>query len=64
MMLYQAYEPREPVLVEALDAMFYLKGYTPEHDIECLVPDTKLSLVIELDGQERHIYDNTSLEPV
>ncbi|MEM8486897.1 MAG: AraC family transcriptional regulator [Bacteroidota bacterium] len=63
-MVYQAYAPDAPVLTDALDAMFYLKGYAPEHGIERLVPDAKLSIVIELDGQERHIYDNASHQPV
>lgn len=63
-MLYQPYVPQEPELSGALHAMFYLKGYAPEHHIERLVPDAKISLVIELDGQERHTYDNTTLEPV
>lgn len=63
-MHYQPYIPTDPVLNEALDAMFYIKGYAPEHGIERLVPDAKLTLVIELDGQERHIFDNASLEPV
>ena len=61
-MIYVPYEA-DGILAESLDAMFYIQGYTPEHNIERLTPDGKLSIVIELDGQERFVYDNESLEP-
>ena len=61
-MLYLPYAA-EDVLEDALDAMFYIQGYAPEHRIERLIPDAKISLVIELDDQERHVYDNETLQP-
>ena len=61
-MIYVPYAP-DGILADSLDAMFYIQGYTPEHDIERLTPDGKLSLVIELDGQERFVFNNETLEP-
>ena len=61
-MIYVPLAP-EGVLAEALDAMFYIQGYAPEHNIERLTPDGKLAVVIELDGQERFVHDNDSLKP-
>ncbi len=52
------------ILADALDAMFYLKGYSPEHGIERLVPDGKIAIVLALDGQQRFIYDNETLTPL
>ena len=43
--------------------VFHLAGYTPEHRIERLVPDGRLQIIIELDGQERSVYDNESGVP-
>ncbi|MFK7817291.1 MAG: DUF6597 domain-containing transcriptional factor [Planctomycetaceae bacterium] len=62
-MIYHAISP-EPPLDRFVESVFHLKGYQPEHSIERLVPDTRASLVIELDGQERWIADNETLKPV
>ncbi|MBN2732541.1 MAG: helix-turn-helix transcriptional regulator [Balneolaceae bacterium] len=51
-------------LSKHVDSVFYLGLYNPEHEIERLLPDGTISLVIELDGKERHIYDNTDFEVV
>lgn len=48
---------------EAVSDLFYLGGYQPEHQVERLVPDGKISLVIELDGQERFVFDPETGEP-
>lgn len=51
-------------LSDDLIMVFHLKNYHPEHPIERLIPDGSASLVIELDDQERFIYDNESLAKV
>ncbi len=51
-------------LSDYIDSAFYLGSYTPEHEIERLIPDGMISLVIELDGQERHIHDNEDFEVI
>ncbi len=45
-------------MASAVESIFYLNNYNPEHAIERLVPDGLTSLVIELDGQERFVLDN------
>lgn len=62
-MIYHAICP-EPPLDRFVETIFHLKNYQPEHSIERLVPDTRSSLVIELDGQERWVADNETLEPI
>lgn len=48
----------------AIDSLFHLANYNPEHTIERIVPDGLASIVIELDGQRRHILDNDSQEVI
>lgn len=62
-MIYVPYVP-QGILADTLDAMFYLKGYSPEHDIERLVPDGKIAIVLVFDGQQRFVYDNELLTPL
>jgi AraC-like DNA-binding protein len=45
-----------------IEVIFYLDGYDPEHQVERLVPDGRVSLVVELDGRPRYIYENDSLK--
>ena len=61
-MLFLPHVPEGPIAAAASD-FFYFKGYQPEHRIERLVPDGYTSLVIELDDQLRHVYDNETLAP-
>lgn len=60
------YLPLNPTgqLSKYIDTIFYLNEYCPEHSVERLVPDGYISIVIELDGQERYIYDNNTLEVI
>ena len=46
----------------AIESLFHIADYTPEHTIERIVPDGLVSIVIELDGQRRHILDNDTHE--
>lgn len=41
--------------------IFHLNHYNPDHPIERLIPDGAASLVIELDDQNRYIYDNDGM---
>lgn len=63
-MRYQPRIPETPPLADCIEVMFCLDDYDPEHRVERLVPDGRLTLVIELDGQRRHVLDNESLNPV
>ena len=53
----------EPPLDNYLECLFHFEGYKPEHSIEKLVPDGSINIIIELDGKERHVYDNETLSP-
>lgn len=47
-----------------IESAFYFSEYTPDHEMERLIPDGLISLVIELDGRERFIYDNSNFEVI
>lgn len=49
---------------EYIDSIFYMNAYNPGHAIERLVPDGFISIVIELDGKKRYIFDNDTLEEI
>ncbi len=59
-MNYTPFIPQEPPLAGAIEVVFALDGYLPEHKRERLVPNGRMNLVIELDGRPRHIYENES----
>ncbi|MEE9383029.1 MAG: helix-turn-helix domain-containing protein [Nannocystaceae bacterium] len=46
-----------------IDSILYFKGFMPEHAIERVVPTGQGFLIFELDGIERHMFDNATLEP-
>ena len=54
------FTPHAPsgVLASALEGMFHFRDYNPEHAVERIIPDGTIAVVIELDGQTRHILDN------
>ncbi len=53
----------QPPLNKFIEAMFHFKGFMPDHSIERVVPTGHLFILFELDGIERHTFDNVSLEP-
>ena len=61
---YLPFVPQQAPLAGAVELVFALRGYQPAHRLERLVPNGRMTLVIELDGRPRRIYDNESLEPV
>ncbi len=62
-MEYRSAFPTEAPLLGHVEVIFALRGYQPEHRYERLVPDGRVSIVIELDGAERFVVDNDSLVP-
>lgn len=61
-MIFETYEPSGPIdaLVESI---FYFKDFEPDHSIERVVPTGHVYAIFELDGIERHTFDNETLEP-
>jgi len=57
---YLPHIPQKAPVAPAVELLFHLRGYVPGHSRERLVPDGRMNLVIELDGRERHVYDNDS----
>ncbi|MFK7740756.1 MAG: helix-turn-helix domain-containing protein [Planctomycetota bacterium] len=62
-MIYEQRQPAAHDLAEAIDVVFYLDKYEPEHERERVVPNGRMTLVIELDGRLRHVYDNATGRP-
>jgi AraC-like DNA-binding protein len=60
-MNYVPYHPKGE-LEDCIETIFYVESYNPEHRIERLIPDGYSSLVMELDDQERYVYDNDTSE--
>ena len=58
-MNYVPLVPTDPPLLGAVELIFSLDGYSPEHRVERLVPHGRVNLVIELDGRDRFIYDDS-----
>ncbi len=59
------YVPRIPdgqPLVGVVVVMFFLDGYSPDHVRERIVPDGRMTLVLELDGRTRYVFDNETGE--
>lgn len=57
-MEYQPLVPDRPPLAGAVESIFHLSHYKPEHKAERIVPNGRVSLIVELDNTERHIYDD------
>lgn len=62
-MIYHDFHP-EPPIGEHIDLILHYRSYRPEHSIERVVPDGTITLILELDGHERTVYDNETLQPV
>lgn len=61
-MQYTPHVPGDVDLAQAVELIFALDDYAPEHSRERLVPNGRVTLVIELDGRDRHVYDNETGE--
>ena len=47
-----------------VEAIFHFSEFTPDHSIERVVPTGHVFLLIELDGMQRTVFDNKSLQPL
>ncbi|MEQ8275436.1 MAG: AraC family transcriptional regulator [Deltaproteobacteria bacterium] len=61
-MNFETHAPSGPG-ADLVEAVFTFSGFVPDHSIERVVPTTDVFLIIELDGFERHTFDNDTLEP-
>ncbi|HAS44417.1 MAG TPA: AraC family transcriptional regulator [Microscillaceae bacterium] len=55
--------PLSPPLNQYVEAIFHYKHFKPDHSIERVVPTGHIYVIFELDGFERHTYDNDTLQP-
>jgi AraC-like DNA-binding protein len=62
-LIFKQHIPLDP-LNKLIESIIYFKNYQPEHKTERVVPDGLTSLIIELDGKSRSVYDNEKSEPV
>ncbi len=53
----------ESPLADCVETIFYYKDFKPDHSIERVVPTGHVFIIFELDGFERHTFDNKSLKP-
>lgn len=50
-------------LDQYIEAIFHFKNFQPDHSIERVVPTGHIYIIFELDGYERHTFDNETLQP-
>ena len=61
-MIFETHEVAEPYK-SFVESIFHYKHFKPDHSIERVVPTGHVFLLFELDGFQRHTYDNETLEP-
>ncbi len=61
-MIYETHTLKAP-LNKYIESIFHFKGFMPDHSIERVVPTGHLFILFELDGIERHTFDNETLSP-
>ena len=61
-MLFETHELLSP-LDRSVESIFHFKGFQPDHSIERVVPTGHVFVLFELDGIERHTFDNNTLKP-
>ncbi|MEQ9500350.1 MAG: AraC family transcriptional regulator [Deltaproteobacteria bacterium] len=61
-MNFETHAPSGPG-ADLVEAVFSFSAFVPDHSIERVVPTGDVFLIVELDGLERHTYDNDTLEP-
>ncbi|WP_298758053.1 AraC family transcriptional regulator [uncultured Psychroserpens sp.] len=60
-MIFETHILENP-LAKYIETIFYFKNFTPDHSVERVVPTGHLFIIFELDGFERHTYDNETLK--
>ena len=63
-MHYLPLVPDGPPLAGAVEIIFHLSEYRPDHAVERIVPNGRISLIIALDDRPRYVLDNRSLAPI
>lgn len=61
-MIFTPYQPSERI-APYIEAIFHYKDFVPDHSIERVVPTGHVFIIFELDGFERHTFDNQTLKP-
>lgn len=61
-MIFETHSVGAP-LDSLVESVFHYRHFKPDHSIERVVPTGHLFILFELDGFERHTYDNASLQP-
>ena len=57
-----AFHAPAPPLDAHVETLFHYRDWTPDHSVERVVPSGHVFLIFELDGIERHTYDNDTRE--
>jgi len=52
-----------PQIAPYIETIFHYEQFVPDHSIERVVPTGHVFVIFELDGFERHTYDNETLKP-
>ncbi|MGI9220641.1 MAG: DUF6597 domain-containing transcriptional factor [Woeseiaceae bacterium] len=50
------------VAADLVESIFHFQSFQPDHSIERVVPTGHAFVIFELDGMQRHTYDNDTLE--
>lgn len=61
-MIFETHQLEQP-FASLIESIFYFKNFKPNHSIERVVPTGHVFIIFELDGFERHTFDNETLEP-
>lgn len=62
-MIFETHSLRAP-FDGLIESIFHYKGFQPDHSIERVVPTGHVFVIFELDGIERHTYDNDTLQVI
>lgn len=60
--IFESHTPGLP-FSPLIESIFYYRDFEPDHSIERLIPTGHATIVFELDGMERHTFDNDTLQP-
>ena len=61
-LIFETHTPRPP-FNSLIESIFHYKEFQPDHSIERVVPTGHAFVIFELDGMERHTFDNDTLKP-
>ncbi len=62
-MIFETHEPNAP-FDGLIESIIHYKDFQPDHSIERVVPTGHVFVIFELDGIERHTFDNETLQPI